>query len=446
MKLKNKEVPRLSSLLLNDIVMEYYNTLKNAKKENKKVCWMNAGLPAGILYAFEGMIPFFPQMHGELHAVRGNYEKMANFLEGKWEVPREICGEAKATLGLILYGNDDLSFHSPNPDLLLTTNEACMQIVQVFKVINEHLSIPHYDIDIPPVFDGSQNDFNTEFVTTQILDQCDRIEKELQIPFNTDRLIEYTKYCFKIFLIWEETLKLFKYSPVPMDSLELLPFFNPIVFADFSRSGEKVLNMYLTFYGELYERIKENEKNKTPKETFRILWDIQPILGKKKFIKNLLSNYNASIVMLTFLESGLSISGTEDSILTYPITEAQIEKIAYKTLCEWAGIDSIEKLNKENIIKVFSKFISGNVEYKRNLDYHYERMRQTIDRFNIDAIIFNTNQACRVISATQRQVMNYIRDNYDIPILTLDVNPMDNRYFSSGQLKTRIEAFMESIE
>ncbi|MGD2087994.1 MAG: 2-hydroxyacyl-CoA dehydratase family protein [Candidatus Aminicenantes bacterium] len=444
-KKTKKEVPRIPAMFANNLMTKYYKSVNQAKAKGKIAAWVNLGLPAGFLYSFEDIFPIYPQFHSELQAVIGKFREMANALEGKWEMPKEICPEAKSVIGLVLYDNL-FSFRIPSPDFLITTNAACQQAPQAFKVVHRYLNVPYYSIDMPVLFEDLPDAKSVDYVYQQLEDAIAKIEGWFQVKFNEEKFIKWSTYTLQMYIVWEEILKLFRFSPCPMDGQDLLLFFQPFTFADLTIEGGDTLKMYITLYNELYQRVTKDQKSHKTAEKYRMLWDLQPIVSKRNFIKNILMRYDAAVVMTTLLISGFSLSNTGELVFDFPLTKEQIEHRTQEVMMALAEINTMEHLDRQKMMKLMAMVILTNLDYKRPLSYNYKKFKKSCRDYHIDAVIMNMNNSCRMVSSSQAQVMGYIRDELKLPVLKLDVNPMDPRCFSGAQIKTRIEAFMENLD
>jgi benzoyl-CoA reductase/2-hydroxyglutaryl-CoA dehydratase subunit BcrC/BadD/HgdB len=65
--------------------------------------------------------------------------------------------------------------------------------------------------------------------------------------------------------------------------------------------------------------------------------------------------------------------------------------------------------------------------------------------YNVDGVIQGYPKACRLASAPFL-MRDKISEKLDIPVLTLEYDGYDNREYTAGQLKTRVETFAEMLK
>ncbi|UCH94847.1 MAG: 2-hydroxyacyl-CoA dehydratase [Candidatus Aminicenantes bacterium] len=440
-----KTIPQIPAIFANNLITKYYQSINHAKSQGKFICWINYGFPAGLLYAFENIFPIHPQLHAQFYAIRGKYTQMANALEGKWEVPKEICGDTKSVLGIALHENL-MSLQVPDPDLLITINAACFQASQAFKVVNQYLGVPYHYIDMPALLDKQPDVKYYDYVYHQLEEMIAGIETHFKLKFKEEKLIQAIQYAFQMHIVWEDILKLFQFSPVPMDGQDLLLFFQPFTIAHLDVDNGETLNMYISLYNELYKKIEENKISNKKEERYRILWDLQPLFAKKNFIKRILMNHHAAVVMTTLMIPGLSITQTNDLAFDYPLNVEQVKRRSTELLLSMAKVNSIDQIDRYKMMKLAAQTIFTNIDFRRSITYICKKFKNLINDYRIDAVIINLNSSCTLISSIQTQVMSYINDELKRPVLLLDANPVDDRCFSPAQVKNRIEAFMENME
>ena len=74
-----------------------------------------------------------------------------------------------------------------------------------------------------------------------------------------------------------------------------------------------------------------------------------------------------------------------------------------------------------------------------------QTIKSIAERFSIDGIIIHCNQTCKPQSLPQYEMSNIIKRELGIPCLIIESDPVDPRFFSEGQIVTRLEAFLECL-
>ncbi|MDO8629434.1 MAG: 2-hydroxyacyl-CoA dehydratase family protein, partial [Phycisphaerales bacterium] len=68
------------------------------------------------------------------------------------------------------------------------------------------------------------------------------------------------------------------------------------------------------------------------------------------------------------------------------------------------------------------------------------------DRFDIDGAIFHNARTCPNNTNSRFGMPQRIREEYRVPVLVVDGDLSDIRFFSTAQTMTNIEAFIEQLE
>jgi benzoyl-CoA reductase/2-hydroxyglutaryl-CoA dehydratase subunit BcrC/BadD/HgdB len=75
-----------------------------------------------------------------------------------------------------------------------------------------------------------------------------------------------------------------------------------------------------------------------------------------------------------------------------------------------------------------------------------EKILGLMKRFSVDGLIIHSNRSCKPYSLGQFDIQRIILNKTGIPGLVLEADMTDSRVYSDAQVKTRIEAFMETLE
>ena len=75
-----------------------------------------------------------------------------------------------------------------------------------------------------------------------------------------------------------------------------------------------------------------------------------------------------------------------------------------------------------------------------------EFLKTMFSRFDIDGAIFHNARTCPNNTNSRFGMARRLREELDMPILVLDGDLCDVRFFSTAQSMTNIEAFIEQIE
>ena len=81
-----------------------------------------------------------------------------------------------------------------------------------------------------------------------------------------------------------------------------------------------------------------------------------------------------------------------------------------------------------------------------NLGMRRDLMRRYCDEFGADGLVIHSVKSCRSFSVGQADTREVFSHELGLPTLFLESDLADPRYFSSAQLRNRIDAFFEGLE
>ncbi len=409
--------------MINNIFTDYYRRIRTARKNNQRVAWTSIGFPKNLLYAMN-IVPAYPQLHVGFQASKGLTGQILGDVEGKYEIPHDLCGEVKSMIGTIING-DRLSFTLPEPHLLAATNCACSAQVKGFNFLHHYLKIPLFFSDYPCVSNDPTDPHVLAYVKGQLAEIVRSIEKRFGARFDEQLYYRSTINDFKAYTVWLEIMKLFKNRPVPADAIDLYLFLVPFFCMDSGRDA--FIDLYIMLYNALYERCRNQES--PPKREIRLLWDTLPVNHKNQFFKKIFSRYGAAVVMSTYF-SDSATPKTTPLKFSYPLTRELVE-------------DAVQKEPFEEIEPKINHIL-GSVNH-RAIAHRKGLIKKIIETYDIDGVIMHLDRSCRVVCLPQYELTHFVETELKIPVLVFDSNSMDERFFAESQVLTRIEAFMERL-
>lgn len=74
-----------------------------------------------------------------------------------------------------------------------------------------------------------------------------------------------------------------------------------------------------------------------------------------------------------------------------------------------------------------------------------KRLENAVRALNIDGVIFGYQHSCRPNASGSHTTKKWIEETTGVPTLSLEMDIYDNRYYSAGALRTRVEAFADML-
>lgn len=357
-----------------------------------KVAWCGITAPFDLLYAM-GMTSCFVEFIGAMLASTG---MVGDIIEAADHIgySSDACSYHRSVTGAVLKGI------MPEPELLVGTTNPCSGGLAVIENIARHFKKPLFILQIP------QGDSDSEigYLADQFRNLTGFVTKHTGVALDMDRLKTAIENTNRTSEIMAEVFDLAKHNPSPVNSKDLNNF--SIVMALFFGSPE-AMSVAQAYRDEFAKRIKNNQSG-VPGEKIRLLWIQNRIQFKNPLADILEKDFKAVIV------------------------SDELNDIT------WDPIDPdnpFEGLARRSISIPFNGSGFRRIEHLKKLAGDYK----------IHGAINPCNWGCRQGTGARGLIEAGLRE-IGVPVLNLEVDCVDERKFTEGQFRTRIEAFMEMIE
>jgi benzoyl-CoA reductase/2-hydroxyglutaryl-CoA dehydratase subunit BcrC/BadD/HgdB len=244
------------------------------------------------------------------------------------------------------------------------------------------------------------------YVRRQFEELIDFLEVQTHRKFDRDRLTEVVKYSGESATLWKAVLNQCAHRPSPMSCFDAFINMAPIVTL---RGTKEVVDFYREMRDELQERTARGI-SAVPTEKFRLLWDNIPIWYKMREHSELFASYGACLVADTYTNAWV-FEGLE--------TEDPLDGLARAYTTAYLNI---------------------------SIDLMVERVVELMSRFSVDGLVIHSNRSCKPYSLGQYDIQRIIRERTGIPSVVIEADMTDARAYSDAQVRTRIEAFMETLQ
>ncbi|UMZ73126.1 2-hydroxyacyl-CoA dehydratase subunit D [Natranaerofaba carboxydovora] len=370
----------------------------SAYRQEKRVAFTSAFFPDELIHAFD-FVPFSP----EVAAATATSLDISPSLLKKAE-QEEISPDGCSFHRVAATGAFEDYF--PIPDVFLASSHLCDGAPQLFRYLAEIYDKPYYILDVPVTSDKKAK----EYVASQLKEITQEIEKitgNNLIEESLEEKIHISNKARKAQLEFYEARK----NPTKYLSGE-----NAItlVLLHFLGQGHpKTPEVFRTLTRELIAPAKDENyqitRNNVDEElngSLKIIWShLRPFYKNNLF--EILEELNAKVVF------------EEMNYVYWP--ELDPGK-PYLSLAE----------------KVLSNPMVGPIEKRA------DSLKQMVEDYNSDGIIHFSHWGCHpTIGAVYNLKKILQKDN--IPFLSIDSDCVDKGKFSEGQLRTRLESFIEMV-
>ncbi len=389
---------------------DYYYELSAASESgNPQIAWCTSVGPAEILRAM-GYLVYFPETHSAMLGATRMATDLIPEANALGYSP-DICSYLTADIGAFLKGVTPLAkvyegiSGIPKPDVLVFNTNQCRDVQDWFSWYGEKFNAPvlgvytHRNV-------GTVTQPLVSSIAKQMQDLAESLEKisgKLLDSTKLKHVVSLSRECSEL---WKKVLQTAASRPSPLTFFDATTLMGPAVVG---RGTQKAVDVFKALLSELEDRIKTGE-GAIDDERFRIYWEGMPVWGRLRAHSELFAGLNANVLASTYCNSWIfSRLNPEDPFNS--MAEAYTEL-----------------------------FIVRSDEAKEKY------IREMLDLFNIDGIIYHDAKTCPNNSNCRYGMPQRLEKKTGIPSLTIHGDLNDLRLLSDEQTKTNVEAFIEQLE
>lgn len=388
-----------------DIQKFYWEEIRDAQKNGKRLVAFGGPVPVTILRAFD-CVPFFldtiPTRIASMEDLCGRFID-----ETEKYAPQSMCAIDKAQLGAALKGEIGLKF-----DAFVHSTLACDSARIAYPIMEELFNCPCYTFDMPFRHDAK----GIRYVAEQIDPFIKWMEDFTGLKWDAERQARLKEHCAESNKAYEALIKLAelrKKKPcvLPGRMLVLNEIIAPL-------GGVPEVTSMLQTQLEMGNMLAEMgmTATKCPEERYRVCLMQNMLWSNTGIMDWMEKTYGAITVMDGF--------GYQDGVLFDDLDNW--ERIKYQMAEGFLMVPMIHGA-------------TGPTEYwLRVIDKMYEE-------FSVNVSIFMGHVGCKHTWASGKIVTDHIQEKFGIPTLYVDVDAIDPRYKSNEELRAQISEYMESV-
>jgi len=360
--------------------------------ENERIAWCGLTVPFDLLSAMN-ITSCFVEFVGAMLSSMGS---VSDFIkEAEMEgFPGDLCSYHRSIIGAT---KKDFM---PKPDFLIGTSCPCSGGLAVMENLASHFKKDFFVLNIPQ----SDSKEHVKYLADQIKYMVKFIAEHTGEPMDKEKLQQAILYTNEAREIMAEVYQLAQSVPSPTNS-QLLANIG-IAYALLLGTPAAV-NIAKIYRDDFVQKVKSNTSG-AQKERIRLLWIQNRIQFKNNLINMMEQEYNAVIV------------ADELNDIT------------------WEPIDPDDPFTSMALRSISIPF---NGKGQRRIDHLIDMAK----RYKIHGAINPCNWGCRQ-GTGMRGIIEQSLKKIGVPVLNLEVDCIDSTNFSEGQIKTRIQAFLEMIE
>jgi len=390
--------------VMKKLTREYYREAARAHETGRFIAYTTAISPVEVFYAHD-VIPIYPENHSVMCLTGRMMPRLSLEIEKKGYTSH-LCAYARSDLGYRELQESPIG-GIPDPDFLLACNAQCFTLTKWFQVLSRKYGIPVFVFDTPQyIHKGEVRKNIIAYVERQLTELIEDLEELTGRAFDYDRLAEVMGYSAEASKLYREFLDLAAIKPSPISIFDALIHMAIIVYL---RGTPEAVD----YYRLLIDEIKAEKISKgigvIPHERFRLYWENLPIWFKFKDHFEFLAAHDAVILTSLYAHAWSYDFDVSHSIRTLA----------------------------ENYSSVFS-----NVELEERADRAVELFR----RYSLNGNIMFMNRSCKAVTFGVLDIRDLITEETGIPALVFESDMGDPRFYSEAQIRTRIEAYLETLD
>ena len=397
----------------------HYDRLTSATENGEKVCaTFVPGNLNELLLCFD-LVNNLPEQNAIQSGLRrqsGGYIMEAEKL-GHSE---DVCTYVKTDLGMIARGNLAPNGKPlPAPDVLMLSYTGCFTFMKWFELLREQYDCETIMLHTPYMGDGKITRNMLDYMVKQLKeDVIPTLERVTGVKFDIDRLREYMRESARSEddLVW--VLQSAKNKPSPIDAYFGAIFYIGPIFGAY-RGTKDATEYYKMLRAEITDRIAQGRGPVTPEgdmgeEKYRLVIEGPPNYTSFRAFWKMFYEEGAVVVASSYSKVG----GTYDYGFRHD-PDRPLESLAEYCL---------------------------NVYTNRNLPQRVDMLTDYVEQYEADGLLVNSIKSCNSFSAGQLLIMKEVERRTGKPGAFIETDLVDPRYFSSSNVKNRLESYLQMIE
>jgi len=355
------------------------------------VAWCGIVAPFDLLNAM-GLTSCFVEFVGAMLASTGAVEA---FLEEAEQAgyATDACGYHRSVIGAAQQGV------MPVPDVLVATTVPCTGGLAVMENLARRFNKPLFVLNVPQ----QDDDEAVDYLAAQMRAMVDFITRHTGKTLDKDRLARAVELSNQAREIMGEVYRLARRVPSPNNG-RLLNNFGIVMPLFFGT--EAAVDIARAYRREFAERIESGQPG-VPGEQLRLLWIQNRIQFKNPVVEMLEKDYRANIV-----------ADELNSVTWGPIDPG----------------DPLRGMARRSISIPFNGEVNRRIRH----------LQQMAKDFRLHGAINPCHWGCRQGTGARGLIAAGLKE-IGVPVLNLEVDCVDTRNFAEGQLRTRLEAFLEML-
>jgi bcr-type benzoyl-CoA reductase subunit B len=393
-----------SKQMSKNITDAYLEEAFHAHELGKLIGYSTAISPVELFVAHD-IVPVYPENHS-----------VANLTAKKGAEMCAITENLGYTSHLCAYARSDLAYRQtgmtvtkgiPEPDLFLACNAQCFTLTKWFQVLARKGNLPLFVFDTPEyVMDKKTREEIVKYCVVQLKELIGFLEEVTKKQFDYDRLKEVMKYSAASSVLYKKFLDMARYKPSPISIFDALI---GMAIAVYRRGTQECVEYYQTLCDEIQAKVDQGI-GVIQNEKYRLYWENLPVWFKFSDHAKLLGSYGGVILTSLYVHAwSFEFDLNKDPLVT--LAENYVSRFSNSTIEDRASM----------ALKLFEKY-------------------------SMNGMIMFMNRSCKAVSFAVPTLKDILTKKTGIPALVFESDMGDQRFYAESQVRTRIEAYFETLD
>jgi len=408
-----------SMLLQKQMIGGHYDALEGARRQGRKVVYTFVpGNLTELLRSFD-LLPNLPEINALQSGMRklsGGYIQEAEKL-GHSE---DVCTYVKCDIGMLKKGNlGPTGKQLPPPDLLLLSYTGCFTFMKWFELLRHEYDCPVAMLHVPYQSDGKIHPHHRDYIVEQLRTEViPKLEQVSGRSYDEDRLKASLALSARAEddLVW--VLESARNTPSPIDAYFGGVYYIGPIFSAFRGTPEGV-EYYQTLRAEIQERLQKKlgpitPEGPMPAERYRLVVEGPPNWTSFREFWKMFYEEGAVVVASSYTKVG----GLYDDGFRHDPARP------LETLAEYC-LGCYTNLGLPSRVNLLERYIRD---------------------YRADGFLINSVKSCNSFSVGQLLMLRQLEERTNVPGGFIESDLVDPRYFSSANIKNRIESYLQMLE
>ncbi|MBC8590272.1 double-cubane-cluster-containing anaerobic reductase [Wansuia hejianensis] len=316
------------------------------------------------------------------------------------DLPRNLCPLIKSSYG---FGITDTCPYFYFSDVLLaeTTCDGKKKMYELMKDIK-----PMHIMHLPQTAEGEDA---LEMWKNEMIKFKEFLEKEFDVKITDEKLRDAIKLMNRERDVMKRLHKINAHKPALLSGRDML-----------SSQWLKGFNVDKEAGIELVERLIAELEERKEKGIYAY-------------------DENAPRILLTGCPTG---NGGADKVVV-ALEEAGASVVAFENCTGYKGLDVMVDEEKDPIDALAEKYLSTPCSCMTPNNSRLDLLKRLAEEYDVDGVVDLTWQACHTYAIESFTVKKFVEEELGLPFIQIETDYSDS---DTGQIKTRVEAFLETID